>query len=60
MTQRITNKKQEFILERGDDIVPKVKAILGDSFHKAGAMEVVELLLYNLNQYMVMERKVPL
>ena len=55
MTHRISDKRQEYILKRGDDFVLKVKAILGESFHKAAAMEVVEL--YQGNQYMVMERK---
>ena len=55
MTKRISDKQQEYISEGGDDIVLKVKAILGDSFHKAAAMEVVEL--FHGNQYMVTERK---
>ena len=30
--------------EGGDDTVPKVKAIRGESFHKAAALEVVKLV----------------
>ena len=30
MTQRRSDKRQEYITERGDDIVPKVQAILLD------------------------------
>ena len=55
MTQRISNKRQEYILEQGDDIVPKVKAILVDSFHKAAAYTVFELV--HGNQYIVTQRK---
>ena len=44
MTQRIHDKRQEYNKERGDDVVLKVKAILGESFHKAAAMEVVKLV----------------
>ena len=51
MTQMISNR------ERGDDIVPTVKAILGNSFHKAAGMEAVEQVWRN--QYMVTEKKVP-
>ena len=40
---------------RGDDIALKVKAILGDSLHKAAAMEVVKLV--QGNQYMVTQKK---
>ena len=34
MTQRISAKQQEYISKQGDDIVPKVKAILGTHFIK--------------------------
>ena len=54
-TQRISDKRQECIRERGNKMVPKVKAILRDSFHKAGPMEVVALIWGN--QYMVTEKK---
>ena len=55
MTQTICDKRQEYISKQGDDIVPKVKVILGDSFHKGAAMEVVKLVWGN--QYMVTESK---
>ena len=51
MMQRISNKRQ------ADDTIPKEKAILGESFHKAAVMEVVELV--QGRQYMVTEKKVP-
>ena len=51
MTQRISDKRQEYSTERGDDIVPKV----GNSFHKTAAMEVAEL--FQGNQYMVNKKK---
>ena len=38
-----------------DEIVPEVKAILADSFHKAAAYTVVEVACDN--QYMVTQRK---
>ena len=56
MTQRISDKKQKCNNKRGDDIVPKVKAILGKSFHKATALEVVKLVWGR--QYMVTEKRV--
>ena len=55
MTQRISDKRQESISKWGDDIVCKVKAFLADSFHKATACMIVELV--RGNQYMVMQRK---
>ena len=54
MTHRISDKRQEYISKQGD-IVPKVKAILTDSFHKAAVYMVVELV--HGNQYMVKQRK---
>ena len=44
MTQTISDKRQKYNRERGDDVVPKVKVILCESFHKAAALEVVELV----------------
>ena len=32
MTRRISDKRQEYIAERGDNIVPKGKTILGTHF----------------------------
>ena len=55
MTEKISDKRQEYISKQGDDIVPKVKAILADSFHKAAAYAVVKLV--GGNQYMVKQRK---
>ena len=55
MTQKISDKKQEYISKQRDDIVPKMKAILADSFHKATACMVVEVVCGN--QYMVTQRK---
>ena len=55
MTQKISDKRQEYISKQGDNIVPKVKAILVDSFHKASAYTVTKLVWGN--QYMVTQRK---
>ena len=55
MTQKISEKRQKNFSKQGDDIVPKVKAILVDSFHKAAAYTVIELVCDN--QYIVTQRK---
>ena len=44
MTQRICDKRQDCILKGGDDIVPKVKAILWDSFHKLQQWKLLNFL----------------
>ena len=55
MTQKISDKRQEYMSKQEDDIAPKGKAILVHSYHKEAVSEVIELV--HGNQYSVTGRK---